>query len=160
MRRLIPLIACLLLSLTLRAQQAQTKTQFEAYCASFFPEVRALSTQKEYRQLLSRYAEWEQKYEVLAPADRQAFIGLLANVNYNRACFYALLHDKPNALLSFRRAISNGYKDYANAKVDTDLDLIRGDKEFQRLLASIREHGDYIYVLQQAKGYAAARYRK
>ena len=139
----------------LRAQTARTRAEFEAYCSDFFPKVKALSADKQYRQILDRYADWEQHYKALAPATQQDLRGALANVNYNRACYYALLKDRPNAVVSFRQAVHDGYRDYNNAKVDSDLDLIRSDKGFQQQLAAIREHGDYVYVLQQAKGYAA-----
>ncbi|MDO7847911.1 transglutaminase domain-containing protein [Hymenobacter sp. M29] len=160
MFRLLPLLVALLLFNSVsRAQSAQSKEQFEAYCTTFFPKVQALSAAKEYRQILDRYAEWEQQYNALAPATKQPFRGTLANVEYNRACYYALLQDRPNALRSFQRAVASGYHDYANAKVDSDLDLMRGDKGFQQQLASIREFGDYVYVLQQAKGYAPSEAR-
>ncbi|MBO2008280.1 TPR end-of-group domain-containing protein [Hymenobacter negativus] len=155
MRRFLPFLACFLLTcLTLRAQQAPSTAAFDAYCATFFKEIQDLSAAKEYRQILSRYPEWEAKYNALGPADKQLFRGALAGVDYNRACYYALLKDRPNAVLSFRHAVANGYKNYSHAKVDTDLDLIRNDKDFQQQMAAIREHGDFIYVLQQAKGYA------
>lgn len=161
MLRCFFLCACLLYSgLTLRAQQAQTKSEFGAYCAAFFPKVQALSADKQYGQILTRYAEWQEAYKALAPDIRQEFRGALASVNYNRACYYALLKDRPNAVLSFQRAVEAGYRNYSHAKVDSDLDLIRSDKGFQRQLAFIREHGDFVYVLQQAKGYAANEARK
>jgi hypothetical protein len=144
----------------MRAQQAPSTAAFDAYCTTFFKEIQGLSAAKEYRQILSRYPEWEKKYNALGPTDKQLFRGALANVDYNRACYYALLKDRPNAVLSFRHAVENGYKNYSHAKVDSDLDLIRSDKEFQQQMAAIREYGDFIYVLQQAKGYAPNEARK
>ena len=161
MFRLVPLLLLFLFSTAaLHAQQAQTTAEFDAYSTSFFKEVQALSEKKEYRQILSRYPEWEQKYNALGPADKQLFRGALANVDYNRACYYALLKDRPSAVLSFRHAVEHGYRDYSHAKVDSDLDLIRSDKGFQAQMASIRQYGDYVYVLQQAKGYAPNEARK
>jgi hypothetical protein len=139
----------------LRAQTARTRAEFEAYCADFFPKVKALPADKQYRQILDRYADWERAYQALAPATQQDFRGALANVNYNRACYHALLKDRPNAVLSFRQAVHDGYRAFNNAKIDSDLDLVRTDKGFQQQMAAIREHGDYVYVLQQAQGYAA-----
>ncbi|WP_310391488.1 transglutaminase-like domain-containing protein [Hymenobacter sp.] len=149
------LIGFLLIGSTLRAQPTRTKEEFAAYCAALFPKIQALSADKQYRQILDRYAEWEQAYGALAPATKQNFSNLLADVHYNKACYYALLKDRPNAVRSFERAVSSGYRDYNHAKADSDLDFIRDDKGFRQQLAAIREHGDYVYVLQQAKGYAA-----
>ena len=47
-----------------------------------------------------------------------------------------------------------GYKDYRHTLVDTDLDYVRGDKEFKQQLALLRSRSDYRYLLQQARGYA------
>lgn len=156
MHRLVVLLAgFLFIGSALQAQPTRSKTEFDAYCAAFFPKVQALSAAKQYREALAGYAEWEQVYGALALNTKPEFSRLLANVNYNKACFYALLRDRPNAVRSFQRAVESGYRGYRHASTDSDLDFIRRDKGFRRQLASIREHGDYVYVLQQAKGYAA-----
>ena len=72
---------------------------------------------------------------------------------YNLACCLSLKGRKRAAIDAFEQAIRHGYYDYAHARQDTDLDNIRGDKRFQRLLAQLREVGDFNYILRKSPGY-------
>lgn len=153
-RTLFVALALLLTGFALRAQPAQTQEGFQAYSEKFSHDVAALSDAKQYRKALVRHAEWHRAYEKLSPATQQQFRGYLPNMYYNEACFHSLLQDRPNAALQFKRAIENGYRDYAHAMVDTDFDYVKQDPAFQAQLKSLREKADYVYVLQQAKGYA------
>ena len=58
-------------------------------------------------------------------------------VTYNLACAYALSGDKEKALWWLDKAIDAGYTDMKNFKVDTDLDSLRGTKEFKDLEAKM-----------------------
>lgn len=138
---------------SVHAQQVKTKAEFDAYSTSKSKEIRQLITAKQYRPALALYAQWHQAYNTLDEATKQNFRGLEANLYYNEACYYSLLKDRPNALANFRQAIRSGYQDYLHATSDTDLDFIRGDKAFQQQMASIRDKGDYRYILQKDKGY-------
>lgn len=60
---------------------------------------------------------------------------------YNCACACALLGRREEALGYFSRAIHAGFKDIEQVRKDTDLDSLRGDAEFQRLVGAVKpEH--------------------
>jgi hypothetical protein len=136
-------------------QQGKTKEEFGAYSANLNKEVRPLVEARQYRQALTLLAGWHKTYDALDEPVKRELKPNLASMYYNEACYYALAKDRPNALASFKLAVSNGWQNYMHAKSDTDLDFIRSDKGFQQQMASIREKGDYLYVLQQSKGYVA-----
>jgi serine/threonine protein kinase/Tfp pilus assembly protein PilF len=57
---------------------------------------------------------------------------------YNCSCAYALLGEKQAALLSLRRAFESGFRTVAHwAKTDSAFDSMRGDVEFQQLVAEL-----------------------
>lgn len=57
---------------------------------------------------------------------------------YNKACLYALMGDKPEALRLLREAVKKGYKNHANISVDTDMDSLRGTPEYKDIMDSLR----------------------
>ena len=57
---------------------------------------------------------------------------------YNCSCAYALLREKEGALILLRRAFESGFRTVAHwARTDSAFDPIRGDEEFQELLAEL-----------------------
>ena len=144
-------VACLLTTkLVAQAQSAPVKT-FQDYCTTQSSEIKTLVAAKQYPQALTKYAEWHRAYDQLDPATKQNFSGLPASLYYNEACYYSLAKDRAGAVRNFKQAVGAGYKNYSHTLVDTDLDYVRGDKEFQQQLALMRAKGDYRYILQQAQ---------
>jgi hypothetical protein len=150
------LIAALVLALSGRAaaQNAPANQAFQAYCTQQSADIKQLVAAKQYPQALAKYADWHRAYDQLDPATRQQFSGLPASLYYNEACYYALAKNRAGAVQAFRQAVGAGYKNYGHTLVDTDLDYVRGDKEFKQQLALMRARGDYRYILQQAQAYA------
>ena len=58
-----------------------------------------------------------------------------ATVHYNLACSYSLLHLTDQAIQCLRRATHLGYRDFEYLKHDKDLDPIRHDPRYGKLLA-------------------------
>ena len=56
-----------------------------------------------------------------------------ATVLYNAACAFCSMKKKTEALGALRKAWEAGFKDPAWARRDTDLELLHGDPEFERL---------------------------
>jgi len=54
------------------------------------------------------------------------------------ACAYSRLKEKSKALAALKKAIDNGYMDVHSVESDEDLDLIRTEPEFQRILANLK----------------------
>jgi len=58
---------------------------------------------------------------------------------YNLACRYALLKQPDLALTTLRKAIELGYRDFRYIEEDRDLDSIRKDPRFRKLLREYRK---------------------
>jgi tetratricopeptide (TPR) repeat protein len=54
--------------------------------------------------------------------------------HYNLACRYAILKQRDKALTTLRKAVELGYRDFEFMKEDHDLDSIRKDPRFRKLL--------------------------
>lgn len=55
--------------------------------------------------------------------------------HYNLACTLALLGRTDDALAALRRAIERGYHDFNYMQQDRDLDSLRGDPRYRKLMA-------------------------
>jgi hypothetical protein len=140
---------------------AQTDSiSIEAFAEQYTPLQQSLSKSfksKDYKQAEATVNNLFALFSHLSKADQQQFQQIQGGNYYNLACIYSLQNKKKEAMAAFEKSITEfGYADYSNAKADSDLDNIRKDKRFIELLASIREKGDYKYILQQAGGYAPA----
>jgi tetratricopeptide (TPR) repeat protein len=60
-----------------------------------------------------------------------------ATAHYNLACSLALCKKRPDALRSLRKAVSLGYDDLDWMQQDPDLEILKDDPAFQRLLGQL-----------------------
>jgi tetratricopeptide (TPR) repeat protein len=60
--------------------------------------------------------------------------------HYNLACSYALLKRPEQAIKTLRRAVELGYRDFRYMREDRDLDSIRHDSRFRKLLQEYENH--------------------
>jgi hypothetical protein len=112
---------------------------------------------KNYEMLEKLLNESITLFSRLSDEDRQTYKLFQANNYYNLACAYSLQNKKKAALDAFETCINDwGYANYSHTKVDSDLDNIRKEKRFIKLMESIREKGDYVYILKQAGKYEKA----
>jgi hypothetical protein len=93
-------------------------------------------------------AEWFKRGYELHNSDRyqeaaEAFMCAVAleyrpaTAMYNIACDYALLNDKENALVWLQRSLESGFERPQLVASDSDLDPLRTDPRFKKLLAAI-----------------------
>ena len=61
-----------------------------------------------------------------------------ATAHYNLACSLALSKKRPDALRSLRKAVSLGYDDLDWMRQDPDLEILKDDPAFQRLLKQLK----------------------
>lgn len=59
--------------------------------------------------------------------------------NYNIACAYSMLGDVDNALKYLEKSLQNGYKAFHHIDVDTDLDSIRNNENFKKMIDKYRK---------------------
>lgn len=143
------LVPCFIIN----AQNSDSE-DFKTYFFSANEYVGSCFKSKDYQCAIDKLSEVEKKYYNLSGAQRTEYIAALQNIYYNLTCAYAMSDKVDDALKAFRKAIDNGYTNYNHAKQDTDLDALRNNDEFNKLLASIREKGDYLYILKKAGPYA------
>src|ERR1700749_3602866 len=63
-----------------------------------------------------------------------------ATAHYNLACSLALCKKRPDALKSLRKAVSLGYDDLDWMQQDPDLEELKSDPEFRKLLRMMKQH--------------------
>ncbi len=61
-----------------------------------------------------------------------------ATAHYNLACSLALSKKRPDALRSLRKAVSLGYDDLDWMEQDPDLEILKNDPGFKKLLAQLK----------------------
>jgi non-specific serine/threonine protein kinase len=84
--------------------------------------------------LAGSYAELGRTDEAIREANlAQALRPNEATVLYNLACLYCLVNQKPEALDALRKAWQAGFREADWARKDTDLALLHGDPEFEKL---------------------------
>src|SRR5690606_237856 len=59
---------------------------------------------------------------------------------YLRSVVYAQLNKPDKALADLRRAIATGFTDIATLQSDPQLDPLRGNNDFEKLLADLERH--------------------
>jgi tetratricopeptide (TPR) repeat protein len=61
-----------------------------------------------------------------------------ATAHYNLACSLALCKKRPDAIRSLRKAVSLGYDDLDWMQQDPDLEILKADPEFRKLLRKLK----------------------
>ena len=61
-----------------------------------------------------------------------------ATAHYNLACSLALCKKRPDALRALRTAVSLGYDDLDWMEQDPDLEILKNDPEFRKLLSQLK----------------------
>ena len=106
-----------------------------------------------YPQAVAVLRVLHREYQVLDESLRAQYRWLDAATLYNIACAYSLQDSIEPALNALRRSIDEGFTDYATMSADADLKNLHGASGYEQLLASVKERGDYLYVLQKTGGY-------
>ncbi len=110
-----------------------------------------------YNKLLNEFLS---EYGKLSVDDKNKFSKNLKSAYYNLCCTYSLLNNKQMALKYLNKAIEAGYVNYKRIQLDSDLDNIRKEKDFQGINNRLRNIGDYIYILKKAEKYNPADQRQ
>ena len=63
-------------------------------------------------------------------------------VHYNLACSYSLLNEIDKAFDTIQRAIKLGYDDLRHLEIDPDLENLRRDNRFQKIIRQITSPND------------------
>ncbi len=135
------------------AQQNKEQDDFNVYTNTMGNNAHNAYDQKDYAKSVTIVNEWIDNYNKRSSAFKQNNIGALQGMYYNQACYTALTGQKDVAIDYLKKAYSVGFADYAQTKIDSDLNGLREDKEFKAVLLKIREKGDYSYILKNSGPY-------
>lgn len=125
------------LSLVRDAQAKSTARQWDEASALWDQVVRANPVQVNYWLALANAAYQAKNYRKAVPAYEKVIElggGLPANAAYNIACCYALMGEKDQAVQWLQKSLDMGFRNLANAQTDTDLQVLRGDARYEKLL--------------------------
>lgn len=146
------LTVLLFLCMAISAQNDK-KTLFEQFAIqqnSFFIKAYEERNTASYHKLLD---EFTTEYNKLDSGTKKGYSNHLQNAFYNLACTYSIINNKPKALHYLKKSIDAGAGNYTHIQNDKDLDNIRNEKEYKKIVASVRITGDYLYILKRAGNY-------
>ena len=153
-KQVIILIALLLSSQFLFSQMDASKKmeQFIEKKATDWQESYEKKDVVAYAKLLKEFAGI---YESLDSISKQDYLGTNSSAHYTMACLYAIANNKKEALDFLYKTIAagSGYFDYKTLDTDPDIDNIRNEPEFQKILAKMKQCGDYLSILKNANKY-------
>ncbi|AXY73885.1 transglutaminase domain-containing protein [Paraflavitalea soli] len=151
--RNIMISTLLLLGPLLSKARQDSANSFSAYADQQEKVFVALYEKKDVTTYEHLLQAWQERYRQLPDKTQKQYTRYLANAYYNLACVHALLGNKKPALDYLGLSIQSGYSNYAHMMKDTDLDGIRKDPAFSKMLQPLRATGDYLYILQRAGTY-------
>jgi hypothetical protein len=146
--RLFFVLAFLLATTTIALGQTKPDSIFAGFAErqyGLFVDAYKKQDIKQYESLLKEFSE---KYNVLAHDQQENFKGYNMNAYYILSCMYSLQKNTQQALLYLNKAVEAGYSDYAHISGDSDLNYIRNEVAFAAIITSLRENGDYLYILK------------
>jgi serine/threonine-protein kinase len=100
-----------------------------AAVSRLYLEASRLYERKRYSEAIEKFAKLVEGH----PKSRQA-----APSAYNLACCHALQGEKTKALEWIEKAVKLGYTDAAHLEKDSDLESLRGESEFRRILDKLK----------------------
>ena len=155
MKKLILICSICTIAFTVNAQQDKAIKDFEAYSGHVDKYVDDAWQVKNYQGAADTINLWLTRYNALDPNTKKYIRAYSVGMYYNLACYYSLKGDVSSAEDELEKSIDAGYVDYAHILVDSDLNNLRNDTRFKADVQTIREKGDYGYILQKSGPYNA-----
>jgi hypothetical protein len=149
----IMICVLLLLGPLLSKARQYSDTAFGTYASQQDKVFAGLYKTREVNAYTELLQVWQDRYRQLPDSVQKQYRRYLANACYNLACAQALVGNKQAALDNLEQSIRAGYYNYAHMMKDADLDIIRQEPAFSKLLQPLRATGDYLYILQKAGDY-------
>lgn len=131
---------------------SQNKT-FQQFAGAQDSLMRKAYDDRSVNNYLMEFSKFERTFNSLSDDDKKYFRGYKFSALYNLCCIYSLLNDKKNAITCLEKSIQAGWNDYEHITADSDLNNIRNEVAFQKVIQPLRETGDYLYILKKAARY-------
>ncbi len=127
----------LLVNSVVYAQDALESADLDAYAQTRSADIAKLWQEESYNQALVILREL---YNTPGMDNTEyAWTSIL----YNMACAYSLLGNSDSAMTYLQRTIDAGFQDYDHLLQDSDLDPVRADARFPRLLATAKRASEF-----------------
>ena len=154
MKNILALLFALFTGTYLIAQNTPSE-KMEDFVAKKAENWQASYENKDTKTYLKLLTEYISLYNGLDSISKQDFLGTTISANYTMACLYAMANNKKEAFEFLKLAIEagSGYYDYKTLVTDPDMDNLRNEPEFQKILAKMKEFGDYLSILKRASKY-------
>lgn len=153
-RLIVFYILILCITFTEAKSQITTNNDFALYAKKQENLMRQAYEKRDTTTYNKTLEEFESKYEKLSKEDKAYFKGNYINSVYNLSCTFSLLNEKRKALEYLEKSVKIGYNNNAHIKADSDLDNIRKEEKYTKILQSIldkkRETSDYLYIIKKA----------
>jgi hypothetical protein len=107
------------------------------------------------------FCEYQSKFSKLSKESKADYkksnLHSYLNSYYNLCCLYSLLNQKDSALSYLKQTIDEGWTYYLHFDNDTDLDNIRKEPKYLKMVNDLRlayqDVYDYLYILKKAEKY-------
>ena len=133
--------------------QAQFSDEFYRTVNAFHNQYRVYYDSQQYDQAIQPLKDLVQYLDTATVDVGERLIkAYKSDGYYNLACCYSLTRQKKPALKALEQAIQLGYKDYSNMKSDSDLDYLRKERKFKKMLEQLHQF-EHLFVLRSAGAY-------
>ena len=138
MKKYILLILYSLLLFTyVNAQQSKSKSRLFQDIQQKSQKVAELWQEKEYEKAVIILEE------IYSNTSIDEYENIYLNTLYNLTCGYSLLGKKEKAIYYFKKVVDAGFANYNQIEEDADLDNIRHDKRFQKIIKAIKFQSNF-----------------
>jgi hypothetical protein len=146
-------LALVLLSTSLIQAQDKNNFNFKDYASHQDELMMKAYDQRDVKAYQTLLDDFLSKYNKLPKSEQENYENNHINAYYNFCCTYALLNNKPKALEFLEKSIKAGYLNYQHIQTDTDLESIRNEEKYKKLVYPLREVSDYLYIIKKSGTY-------
>ena len=149
MNKIILAVFAVVLAVSVYAQDAS----FQSYFMQKSEEMNRAYEARDAAKHEALVTEVVSRVNTLPSAERDAISRTFDNMYYDLACTYALTVNSGKAIAALKKS---KFDDYRHLMEDSDLDKLRSNPEFRKIVQAAREKGDFVYILHHGGGYGKA----
>lgn len=155
MKKIIVYSILLICSITVNAQINDTisLTEFQTLSSLESKNVNEAIKNKVYDDALTGLNKMVDAYFKLSEKNQKGNPWFPQNMYFYLSYFNSIQGKKEPAIDYFDKALAHGYKNYGQIKNDTVFDKLRDIEKFQKLMVTLQERGDYLYILKNSGTY-------
>lgn len=133
--------------------RADVGDAFEAMTATKSDSITQALLRRDYDGAVAIIDDWLRIYETLPAENKEQYKQQKINGLYITTCAYTAAGEIDKALESFEVLVGIGYTNYKQATTDKRLRALRGKEQFETLLKTVEERGDFLGILKNSGTY-------